>query len=91
MSENGLKVNDQLIRRHHGYTKLESRDVITIGNVVLTFWLPLAVWFFYVTLSNPKSAKKNEKRKNQRISAAEKKRKRVEAESGVPAAPCVYP
>ena len=43
LSHNGLTINGKLWRKHHGYNKLESRDVIRMGNAEFTFWLPLAV------------------------------------------------
>lgn len=70
LSPNGFRLNGQLFRRHHGYQKLESRDKIQIGNVIMDFLLPFD------------SARKNEKKKLQREANNAKKRKAEEDKDG---------
>lgn len=70
LSPNGLRLNDKLFRRHHGYQKLESKDKIQIGTVKIDFFLPF------------NSARKNEKRRQQREANSAKKRKKCPDEEG---------
>jgi len=63
LSRNGIKINGQLFRRHHGAIKLESKDNIQVGPSEFTFLLPF------------KTAKRHEKQKSQRETRTAKRKR----------------